>query len=188
MRAGGGLGEIDLDRGLRIGAGLGAGRTGKTAAEQRAEQVVQEPHVHEALGVEALARDPFVPVAVVARAAILVREHLVGLGHVAEARLGVRRLGDVGMQLAGEPAKRLLDLAVARVAADAEELVVVLLRHRVRDSTFWNNSNPILQGYLECLAIDHAGVRGVHDWGQTPIIHGIAFGCPTRLPACTIGV
>jgi hypothetical protein len=42
--------------------------------------------------------------------------------------LGVRRLGDVGMELAGEPSKRALDVVGTRVARDAEELVVVALR------------------------------------------------------------
>ena len=135
MHAARGVGEVDLDRGLRVGTRLGAGRAREAAAEERAEQVVEEPHVHEALGVEALPRHALVPVAVVACAAILVREHLVGLRHVAEARLGVGRLGDVRMQLAGEPAERLLDLAVARVLADAEQLVVVLLGHWAHDST-----------------------------------------------------
>ena len=37
-----GLGEIDLDRRLRVGARLGPRRTGEAAAEERAEQVVQE--------------------------------------------------------------------------------------------------------------------------------------------------
>ena len=43
-----GLGEVDLDRGLRIGARLGPGRAREAAAEERAEQVVEEPEVHEA--------------------------------------------------------------------------------------------------------------------------------------------
>ena len=129
VHAGRGVGEVDVDRRLRIGAGLRAGRAGEAAAEERAEQVVQEREVHEALGVEALSGDGLVPVAVVARPPVLVGEHLVGLCDLAEALLGVRRLGDVRMQLPGQPAEGLLDLAVACVAADAEQLVVVLLRH-----------------------------------------------------------
>ena len=129
MHAARGVGEVDVDGRLRIGAGLGAGRACEAAAEERAEQVVQEREVHEALGVEALACDGLVPVAVVARAAVVVGEHLVGLGDLAEALLGVRRLGDVRMQLPRQPAEGLLDLAIGCVAADAEQLVVVLLRH-----------------------------------------------------------
>jgi len=42
--------------------------------------------------------------------------------------LGVRRFGDVGMQLPGESAKGALDVVGAGIAGDAEELVVVALR------------------------------------------------------------
>jgi hypothetical protein len=41
--------------------------------------------------------------------------------------LGVRCVGDVGMQLPGKPAKRALDVVGAGIAGDAEELVVVPL-------------------------------------------------------------
>ena len=53
-----------------------------------------------------------VAVAVVERARLGVREHLVRLGHLAEAHLGLGLVGDVGMQLAREPAERLLDRRV----------------------------------------------------------------------------
>jgi hypothetical protein len=68
-----------------------------------------------------------VPEAVVELAPLGVREHLVRLDDLAEALLGVGRLGDVGVQLAREPAKRALDVVAARVARDAEELVIVAL-------------------------------------------------------------
>ena len=119
---------------------------GEAAAEERAEQVVQEREIHEALGVEALPRDRLVPVAVVARAPVVVGEHLVGLGDLAEALLGVRRLGDVGMQLPRQAAEGLLDLAIGCVAAHAEQLVVVLLRHRIRDSTVCRELSPSTRG------------------------------------------
>ena len=89
----------------------------EAAAEERAEQVVQEAEIHELLGVEALAGHALVPVAVVARPPVVVGQHLVGLGDLAEALVGVRRLGDVGMQLAGKPAEGLLDVAIGGVPA-----------------------------------------------------------------------
>ena len=47
-------------------------------------------------------------VAVVELARLRVREHLVRLGDLAEALLGVGRVGDVGMQLARERRKAFL--------------------------------------------------------------------------------
>ena len=119
---------------------------GESAAEERAEQVVQEREIHEALGVEALPRDRLVPVAVVARAPVVVGEHLVGLGDLAETLLGVRLPGDVRVQLPGQATEGLLDLAIGCVAAHAEQLVVVLLRHRFQDSTFSSILHPRLEG------------------------------------------
>ena len=64
------------------------------------------------------------PVAVVGRAALGVREDLVGLRGLLELLLGLRVVRvDVGVQLAGEPAEGLLDLGLVGVAADAEDLV-----------------------------------------------------------------
>jgi hypothetical protein len=143
VRAGCGVGEVDLDGRLGIGAGLGTARAGEAAAEERAEQVVQEREVHEALGMEALTGHCLVPVAVVARPPVVVGQHLVGLCDLAEALLGVRRLGDVRMQLPGKPAEGLLDLAVRRLAADAQQFVVVLLGHVDQNSTSCRNSNPL---------------------------------------------
>ena len=65
------------------------------------------------------------PVTVVERAALGARQHLVRLGHLAEPDLRLGLAGDVGMQLAREPAEGLLDRAVVGVAGDAEQLVVV---------------------------------------------------------------
>ena len=67
-------------------------------------------------------------VAVVELARLRLGEHLVRLHHLAEAVVRVGRVGDVGVQLAREPAERLLDLRLARAAGDAEQLVVVALR------------------------------------------------------------
>jgi hypothetical protein len=140
------VGELDLDRRLRVRPRLGAGRGAEAAAEQRPEQIVEEAHVHEALGVEALTGDALVAVAVVARAAIVVGEHLVGLGHVAKPLLGVGSLGDVGVQLARETAEGLLDLAVARLAAHAEQVVVILLRHGDRILRAVGSQTPCTNG------------------------------------------
>jgi hypothetical protein len=81
---------------------------------------------------EAAAAEARVAVAVVQLPRLRVREHLVGLGHLAEPLLGVRRRRDVGMQLAREPSERLLDLLLVGITRDAEQLVVVVLRRRHR--------------------------------------------------------
>ncbi len=66
------------------------------------------------------------PVGVVGAPALGVGEHLVGLDRLLELLLGVGIVVvDVRMQLAREAAERLLDLGLARVPADAEDLVVV---------------------------------------------------------------
>jgi hypothetical protein len=75
------------------------------------------------------------PEPVVEGAPLGVREHLVGLDHLPEALLGVRRVGNVGVQLAGEAAERALDLVPARVTRDTEELVVVALRAQLSSYT-----------------------------------------------------
>jgi len=67
-------------------------------------------------------------VAVVGRAAVGVRQDFVGLGCFLELLLGLRIVRvDVGVQLARELAKGLLDLGLAGRAADAEDLVCVAL-------------------------------------------------------------
>ena len=74
----------------------------------------------------AAAAQALVAVAVIGRAAVGVGQHLVGLGRLLELLLGLRVVAvDVGVQLAGELAERLLDLGVVGVAGDAEHLVVV---------------------------------------------------------------
>ena len=93
-------------------------------AEERLEDVGDRPEALEVGRVAALAQ-PLVAVAVIGGAAIGVGEDLVGLGGLLEALLGVGLLVDVGMQLAGEAAERLLDLGVVGAARDAEHLVVV---------------------------------------------------------------
>ena len=69
-------------------------------------------------------------VAVVDLAALGVGQDLVGLGGLLELLLGLRVVVvDVGVQLAGELAKGLLDLGLVGVPADAEDLVAVALAH-----------------------------------------------------------
>ena len=63
---------------------------------------------------------------VVHLALLRVREHLVGLGDFLEALLQLRIRIHVRVQLAGEPPVGLLDLVRARIAADAENPVVVV--------------------------------------------------------------
>ena len=70
-------------------------------------------------------RRALVPVAVVELARLGLREDLVGLGRLAEALLRLGVVGDVGVELARQPAERGLDRALVRVARDAEDLVVV---------------------------------------------------------------
>ena len=125
--------ERDLDGRGDIRA---AGRTRRArratedaVAEERGEDVRQVAEVE--LGrVEAASPQPGVAEAVVRLPSLRVGEHLVGLRNLAEAVLGVRGDADVGMQLAGEPAKGLLDVRIRRVARHAEHLVVVRLRRR----------------------------------------------------------
>ena len=96
----------------------------EVVAEERREDVAEVPEVEVARR-EAAAPQPGVAVAVVQLARLGLGEHLVGLGHLAEARLGVGLVGHVRMELARELAERLLDLGVGRSAGHAEELVVV---------------------------------------------------------------
>jgi hypothetical protein len=73
-----------------------------------------------------------VAVAVVELPRLRLRQNLVGLDDLAETLVRVRRLGDVGMKLAGEAAEGALDLALARAARDPEQLVVVAVGRRHR--------------------------------------------------------
>ena len=92
-------------------------------AEEKFKQAAERAEVGRCVPAAA---QPVVAVAVVGRAALGVREDLVGLGDLLEARLGVGVLRvDVGVQLAGELAEGLLDLGLVGVARDAEQLVRV---------------------------------------------------------------
>ncbi len=124
--------QVDLDDGVEIGAagrptGARRGSTEEILAEERGKDVREVAEVRKA-GLEASAPEARVPEAVVQRAALRIREHLVRLGNLPEALLGVRRGRHVRMELACEGAKRLLDLDLGGTALDAEDLVVVALR------------------------------------------------------------
>ena len=74
-----------------------------------------------------------VPEAVVGRALFRIGEHLVCLRDLAKPLVGLRRVRDVRVQLSRQRSKRALDLGVARVAANTEDVVVIAFgrRHRL---------------------------------------------------------
>jgi hypothetical protein len=74
-----------------------------------------------------------VPEAVIELARLRLREHLVRLDCFLESLVGVRRVGDVRVQLAREASERALDIGLGGGAADAEDLVVVTTRRRHSD-------------------------------------------------------
>jgi hypothetical protein len=107
------------------------GDTEEIVAKEGREQI------REAAEIEGRRREPTGPqpgvaVAVVELTRLRLREHFVGLDHLAESLLGVRLAGDVRMEGPRQPAKRLLDLGLARRAPDSEDFVVVAVRRRHR--------------------------------------------------------
>ena len=93
--------ELDLDLGRDVRAARGgraAAAAEQVVAEERGEEVAETAEV-EVRRREAARAQAGVAVAVVERARLGVREHLVRLGHLAEARFGVGLGRDVGMQL-----------------------------------------------------------------------------------------
>ena len=128
--AGEGLGERDLgadgDVATAARAAAARGLTEERLAEEGTEDVREVPEVEvrrrEAASAQALVTEP-----VVGRPAVGIGEHLVGLGRLAEALLRVGRGRDIGMDLARELPEGALDVGVARVAPDPENLVVVPL-------------------------------------------------------------
>jgi len=120
------LGKLDLDARDHVRAASATAGAEQVVAEKRGEEIRERAEV-EMAGLEASAAQTGVPVPVVQLARLGVGEHLVGLGGLAEARLGIRSVGHVRMHLARKLAERRLDLAVARPALDAEDLVVVTL-------------------------------------------------------------
>src|SRR5262249_13868271 len=124
------LDEGDLDLGEHVGPASRCATAPSAAeqvlAEERREEVAERVDV-EVCGLEATRAQAGVPVPVVELAGLGGRERLVRLGRLAEPSLGLRAVGDAGVQLAGELAEGLLDLLVARRPRDAEYLVVVAL-------------------------------------------------------------
>ena len=131
-----GVDEVDLDGGREVGSPPAARPAAEedVVAEERREEVGEVAEV-DVSGLEAAAAQARVAVAVVQRARLALREHLVRLDDLLEARLGVGRVGDVGMELARETAERLLDLGVVGAARDAEQLVVVAVGRRHQASS-----------------------------------------------------
>ena len=94
-------------------------------AEERFEDVADRSECIEVGRVPA-APQSLVAIPVVCGSALGIGEHLVGLGGLLEALFGRRVVSvDVGVQLAREPTERALDLGLAGVARDAQDLVVV---------------------------------------------------------------
>ena len=128
--------EVDLDGGGEVGSAPAPRPAAESdvVAEERGEEVGEIAEV-DVTRLEAAAAQAGVAVAVVQRARLALREHLVGLDDFLEALLGVRRVGDVGMELAREPSERLLDLGLVGAARDAEQLVVVAVGRRHQASS-----------------------------------------------------
>ena len=128
--------ELDLHLGRQIAAALrrrAAPAAEDVVAEERGEEVAEAAEVGMGRSEPARAQAA-VAEAVVEAAGLVVREHLVRLGHLAEAHVRVRIVGDVRMQLPGEAAERLLDRGLVGVATDAEHLVVVAIGGRHQSS------------------------------------------------------
>ena len=70
---------------------------------------------------------PAVAEAVVQDSRLALRQHVVGLGELAEVSLGVGRVGDVGVPVAREAVERAPDRLVVGVGGDAQHLVIVTL-------------------------------------------------------------
>jgi len=121
------VGKVDRHLGDRVGAAsasLTRRAREEVVAEERGEEVAEVAEVGVG-GAEVPALEAGVAVAVVQLPCLRVREHLVRLRDLAEALLGVGLLRHVRVQLAREPPEGLLDVGVARVARDAEQLVQV---------------------------------------------------------------
>src|SRR5512133_3790769 len=128
LRPARGLHERDLHLGGDVGTTRSRAHRGREeiVAEERREDVGQAPEV-EVRRLEAPTAEAGVAEAVVQLPSLGLGEHLVRLHDLLEALVGVRSLGHVRMQLARQPAERLLDLCLVRVPADAQHLVVIPL-------------------------------------------------------------
>jgi hypothetical protein len=94
--------ELDLDLGGDVAASRAAAAAAReeVVAEEGGEQIGEAPEV-EVAGRVAAAAQTGVAVAVVELTRLGLGQHLVRLDDLAEARLGIGRLGDVGVELAG---------------------------------------------------------------------------------------
>ena len=85
-----------------------------------------EPNAFRSSGAVSAASQALVAVAIVGRAAVGVRQHLVGLRRLLELLLGFGIVAvDVGVQFASQAAERLLDRGLIGGTGDAENVVVV---------------------------------------------------------------
>src|SRR5581483_7984306 len=121
------LGEIQFNFDLAIAAALRS-MTAAPPAEQVPEQIAKQ--VEDGLGVAEMrdvqAVQPGVPVAIVALPFVRIAQHFVGFGRFLELqfRLPVADIA-VGVELHGQAAIGTLDLLAVRLAADAEDLVII---------------------------------------------------------------
>src|SRR6185436_7933368 len=147
MAGGTGRGQLDLDFPRNPGRDLGQrefhldgpvraarGPRAGAASEDRPEVSATEEHLENVgdaseageVRLEAARAQALVAIAVVHRAPFAVAQDLVGLRHLLEPLLGGGVVPvHIRMELPREPAEGLLDLVVARLAADPEHLVVV---------------------------------------------------------------
>ena len=142
LRAGDRLVEADRDLGLEVAAALGAWLASRRPpaaaaaapaagglAEEVGEDVAEAARVEARLAAAAApdVRERVAQLAVVLLALVGIAEHVVGLGDLLEALLGLRVARVlVGVVLARELAVGLLDVVGRRLALDAEHLVVIL--------------------------------------------------------------
>jgi len=115
-----GVDELDLQLHPQVGAAHRATlATARLAAEKGVEEIV-DPEPDRAVGA---------PEHVVALTALRIGEHLVRLGHLAEADGRLVRLVHVGVVLARELAVCAADLVFRRFAGDTEDRVVIDASH-----------------------------------------------------------
>ena len=148
----------DLHRVAEVAAAVDLLATATPAAATLAEDVAEDvakglgKATTKAFGAGAAAEagvrvDPGMAVLVVGRALLRVGEHLVGLLGLLELlfrRLGVITLVAVRVVLHGQLAVGLLDLVLGRVLGNAEDLVVVALRHgKLSENGFHNGERRV---------------------------------------------
>ena len=98
---------------------------------------------------------------VVGRALLGIPQHFIGLADFLEPRLGVLLFADVGMKLTREPAIGALDVVGRRFAADAHDLVVVLVFHGRLGPTRGRDSAKVAAHGRRFNARSLAALRGI---------------------------